>query len=295
MSDHASEDKGQDEDEWEPAPSTKGKAAATGRKRDLPARKGRGGKERQVVDTDSQSSDTVEDEEEQQQLVSRHAKGKQQRKRQVIQDDNLEDMQIAEVGSSKPLQEEAAFSNDQNAGTDAADAIPQSSAALQAEILGTKASQTAKASEQLAWLKGAVKQVSKHSAVANGHSDMQEGESMGTSQPGCAAHPAGSAQPASEFSLLDAILNPDNGKQEPASGLLAQSGKTTPQQAQTDDQHASQDVARAPKILQKSGQPQNTEQEVDEAKVSESQAASSHPSVKGSLRERMKAFAALKK
>ena len=291
MPDHVPEDKGGDEDEWEPAPSPKKKVAGRGRKKNASARIGRGGKKRQAVDTDSQELDTAEDKEEQLQLVSGHAKGKQRRKQQVIEDDNLEDVQIAKSDSCEPLQAEAGLSKGSGAATDAADAIPQSSAALQADVLGTKEPE---ASEQLAGLKGAVGQNSRHNTVPSSHNGTQDTQHVCTSHPAHLANSTGSAQPASEFSLLDAILNPDNGKRETASGLLTQ-GKITLQRSQTDSGHASQNVEQAQTVTSKAGQPQDTDERTGEEKVSEFQTASCHPPVKGSLRERMKAFAALKK
>ena len=212
--------------------------------------------------TDDQSAE----EEEEQQPGSSHVTGSQgrhRRKQQVIGDDNLPNDTGAEPSTSKPplsMQEQGDSDNDSSMNPASRHQLPASH--TRGEIQRSK--------ELLS------KCLPNADAVQN------------------------AAPYRGDLSLLDAMLNPDGGSPQAMAGLAAAADMYTAQkaQAQIDCPGSSQTAEHAHTVTAPLSEPQTVGQEVNNAQAEQvpvSKANPSRPAIKGSLRERMKAFAAMKK
>ena len=276
MPGQATADSKQEDYDWEPASTTTKRATRRGTKN--ATMKGRGGRKRQAVESDSQ--DSAEDEDEQH-LASSRARGllSRRRKQLVIEDENLaDDLGLDDGEPDANLRHHSGAA----AEADVTLAGPPESAVLsKADRDGYKHLNAGPSSIQN------VAQTAPSDSTPNAIQDTD-----GVVQPrDDHAH-----QGPSDFPLLDAILQPDT------SDSYSAPGRFRPSQFQLQGEHLSAGdhdpqtsihVGQADSIVSGSGQQQ-------EAVISEAPPLSgpdvppSRPPVKGSLRDRVKAFAALR-
>ena len=257
----------QEEDVWEPAPKSKRTAANRQGTKDPPARKLRGSRKRQAVEADSQDSA----EEDEQQLAGGHAHGlrnKQNRKQLVIEDEDLEE--DLGLGDGTPDSESRQHSGAAEA-ADVTTAMPLESVELSKDGLAAYKHGDARPSS-----------AAHQAQTAVPHSIPSEKRDIGGTEAARATHsmrddtdhggPSG-------FSLLDAMLHPDVSDSYTASGKMGPS-------------------ASPPHAEHKPADGQQQEALVSDAPLSSGPvpgAPPSRPPQKGSLRDRVKAFAAMRK
>lgn len=282
--DQATAEKEQEEDDWEPAPTTKRRAATRRGTKDPPAKRGRGGQNRQAVEPDSQDS---AEEEEEQQPPSNCAHGlrsRQRRKQLVIEDENLEE--DLGLGDGKPAADVRPHSGAATE-ADVTPAVPPESAVLSnADMEGCKHLNAgpSNSSHQA--------QTSPPNIISDGNQDTGGADTVEAAH---VAEPTGCKTDLgpSDFPLLDAMLQPDE------SNSYATSGKSEPSYIQPhaerlsaeDHLQTSVDAGQADR-----GSGKQQEALVSDAPPSaEPDAPPSRAPVKASLRDRVKAFAALRK
>lgn len=224
------------------------------------------GRKQQAVESDSQ--DSAGEEEDEQKLASSHAHGlrnKQSRKQLVIEDEDLEE--DLGLGDGRPETE----SRQHSAAADVTTAMPLDCVELSKDGMAAYKRGDARPSS-----------VTPHSQMALPHSVPHEEQDTGGTE---AAHATYSMRDDTDHgaksgcSLLDAMLQPDVSDSYTASGKLGPSGSP-------------------PHAEHKSAGGQQQEAFVSDAPLSSGlgpDVPPSRPPKKGSLRDRVKAFAALRK
>ena len=273
------------DDDWEPAPTITRRAARRGTKD--PTIKGRGGRKRQAVESDSQ--DSAEDEDEQH-LASSRAHGllsRRRRKQLVIEDENLADDLGLDDGepdaNSRRHSGAAAEADVRPVGP------PESAVPSQASMDGYKHLNAGPSS---------IQNVAQTAPSDSSPNAIQDTDGTDTHEAAHVVQPRDdhAHQGPSDFPLLDAMLQPDT------SDSYSAPGRFRPSQLQLQGEHLSADdhdpqtsihVGQADSIVSGSGQQQ--EAVISEAlPLSGPDVSPSRPPVKGSLRDRVKAFAALR-
>lgn len=283
-------DREQEDDEWEPGPSTKRRAVTKSGTKNAPAQQCKGGRKRRAVEPDGHNSDSAE-EDQPGSSPAHGVRGKQRRQQLVIEDDDLQ--QDTGLGSSREddvLEHPSIPAEEANA----AAGFPHS-AVLSHAGMETNRDLHAGVSSSIPDQDQVVLPQPAHDSagVQNRHADGADTvEALHVSQPWGAVADQGRAS----FSLLDAVLHPD----ETTSYGASRTAKppNAPQHGHPDDkQHPSHGGAQVDSAAGGSDQPL-PELANRAAPVAESPPPSmlsaGRPAAKGRLRDRVKAFAALR-
>ena len=264
----ATADTNQEEDDWEPAPKSKRTAAIRKGTTGPPARRRRGGRKRQALESDSQ--DSAEEEAERQLAVScaHGLRNKQSRKQLVIEDEDLEE--DLGLGDGKPVIETRQHPGAAEA-ADVTTAMPQESGVLSKDSMaGYKHIDAGPSS------------ITHQAQTGLPHSVPHEQQDTGGTEAARATHSTRNDADhggSSGFSLLDAMLQPDMSDSYTASGNLRPSGSSL------HPEHKSADGQQQAALVSDTPQPSGLGQDLPP----------SRPPQKGSLRDRVKAFAAMRK
>lgn len=293
LPDQATADTQQDEDDWEPAPTIKRKAALRRGTKDPPAKRDKGGRKRQAVESDSQ--DSAEEEEEQQPAGSRaHGlQSRQRRKQLVIEDESLEE--DLGLGDGEPDGDPRHPGAEAEA--DATPAVPPGSDMLsRADVLSNAGMEGHK------HLHTGSSSISHQAQTAPFDSSSNANQVTGrtdTLETAHVARPRGSHtdRGPSGFSLLDAMLQPDTSDSCTAPGRLGPSeSRPHAEHLSADDHEAQTSIDAGHADRDASGPDQHQEALVSDAPPSSGpDVPPSRLRVQGSLRDRVKAFAALRK
>ena len=287
MPDQAIADRQQEDDEWKLDPTTEWKAATRRGTKNSPAKRDRGGRKRQAVESDSQDSAEEEDKQQPASNCAYGLRSRQRRKQLVIEDENLQEDPGLGDGETDPVLRHHSGGAAEADVTPAT--LPESAVLSQANMEGYR------------HFNAGPRSISCQARTAPPDSISNANQDTGVTDTHEAAHVAqprdGHAhQEPSNFSLLDAMLQPD-----------ASDGYTAPDRVKTSefrshaehlsaddpDLQTSIDAGQANRKVSSSGQ-------LQEALVSDAPPLSgqdvppSRPSVKGSLRDRVRAFAALR-
>lgn len=286
--DQATLDKEHEDDEWEPGPSTKRRAVTKSGTRNAPAQRRKGGGKRRAVESDSHDSDSAE--EGQPGSSPAHGlRGKQRRQQLVIEDDDLQEDTGLDGSREDVLERPSSAAEEVNTA-----AVSPHSAVLSHDGMETNTDPHAGGSssipDQAVWPQPASDSVGLQHQPADGAYTV---EAIHSSQPAGTVADQGRAS----FSLLDAMLHPDDNTSYHASGTAKP--PSVPQHGHPDDkQHPSHGGAQVDNAAGGSVQPlpelANQAAPVAEAPPS-SMLSAARPAVKGRLRDRVKAFAALRK
>ena len=261
--------------------------------KDPPGKRDRVGRKRQAVESDSQES--AEEEEEEQQPAGGRARGlrsRQRRKQLVIEDENLEE--DPGLGDGEP---DADLRHHSGAAAEA-DATPvvapESDVLSKADVLFNAGMEGHK------HLKAGSSSISNQAQTAPLDSSSNANKDTGgtdTLETAHVAWPMGihTDQGPSDFPLLDAMLQPDTSDSYTAPGRPSESRPHAEHLSADDyDPQTSIDAGQSDRGASGSGQ-QRAARVSDASPSSGPDVPPGRPPVKGSLRDRVKAFAALRK
>lgn len=264
---------------------TKRRAVTRRGTKTAPAQRRKGVRQRQAEDSDSHQSESDEEEDQPGSSRTHGLGGKQRRKQLVVEDDDLDE--DAGLGSSR---EDAGVKRPSRAAEEAvASAVsPHSAVPSQAGMEGNTD------------VHAGVSSISDQKALPspdNAGNGSQPAAGADTVKSICDIQPADddADQGRSTFSLLDAMLHPDESTSYTASGMakpldIPQHGRAA------ESQPPSHDVTQADSAVVGSGQPLPVLAD-QQAPAPEAPSSPAGPPVrvKGSLRDKVKAFAALRK